>query len=723
MRNSFKDVFLNPLVSITFSIGIIVSFILFFLISNTIQKSNDLEFQYYLKREAVSIQNELNLNLYALNALKIHYGGIKEVTRKEFKRFSSSILVNQNGIAALSWIPRITNENRVNYVKQRKTELGANFNIKEKSINGKMISAKIKDEYYPVDFIEPLRGNEKAQGFDLSSNATRLETLKEAVSKNTMVATSRIKLVQENKAAQYGFLVATPVWNNANNEILEGYFTGVFKISNIINTAMKSNELYSSMLDIWLMDTTKDEKELLFTNSKGEFIPGSSKTINVAEKTWTLYAKPSDKFIEEKTSYIPLLVLLFSLFLTFLIAYFISRKAIESIQLETILDSKTKDLVASNKKLESLLYMFDKKVIASRTNEKGIITYVTDAFSKVSGFSKEELIGQNHRIVKHPDMDVEIYRKLWETITSGNNFTGELKNKRKDGSFYWVDEIIFPEFDDKKIIGYFSIREDITAKKEVVNFNDTLSVKIEEAILENQKKDQLLLQQSKLAAMGEMIGAVAHQWRQPLNSLAIKLQFIEDDFEDGIIDEKYLNKYATESMELVNFMSKTIDDFRNFFNIDKIKTNFDVNKKIKDTLNILHAQLESHNVTIDISKNTFNVFGHANEFQQVILNIVNNSKDALVESNTENRKINIEITSTETNGVIKIIDNAGGIPANIISRIFEPYFTTKEPGKGTGIGLYMSKMIIEDNMNGKLEVQPSKDGVVFIIKLGVNNEK
>jgi len=723
MRNSFKHIFFNPLVSITFAIGVIVSFILFYLISNTIQKSNDSEFQYYLKRQAVFIQNELNLNLYALKALKIHYGGIQEVTRKEFKRFSSSMLVNQEGIAALSWIPRISNEKRSEYVTQRKKELGSSFIIKEKSSDGKMIRSRIKNEYYPVDFIEPLLGNEKAQGFDLSSNATRLETLKEAVSKNMMVATSRIKLVQENKAAQYGFLVATPVWNNDNNKILEGYFTGVFKISNIINTAMKSNELYSSMLDIWLMDTTKEHKELLFTNSKDASIPDNSTTINVAEKTWTLYAKPSYRFIEEKTSYIPIFVLLLSLSLTFLIVYFMSRKEIESLYLENILDSKTKDLLASNKKLESLLYMFDKKVIASRTNEEGIITYVTDAFSQVSGFSKEELIGQNHRIVKHPDMDAEIYTKLWDTISSGKNFTGELKNRRKDGSFYWVDEIIFPEFNDEKIIGYFSIREDITAKKEVENFNDTLSSKIDAAVLENQKKDQLLLQQSKLAAMGEMMGAIAHQWRQPLNSLSIKLQFIEDDFEDGMIDEIYLKSYTKEGMKLVTFMSKTIDDFRNFFNIDKIKTHFDAHEKIEDTINILYAQLEKHDVKIKVSKNTFSIFGHASEFQQVILNIVNNAKDALVEKSIKDGQINIEIESNENEGFIKISDNAGGIESNVIDRIFEPYFTTKEQGKGTGIGLYMSKMIIEDNMNGNLDVHPFKDGVVFIIKLGVNDEK
>ena len=723
MRNFLKQVFTNPLVFITFFIGIILSCIIFSIISNTIQKSNEIEFQDLLKRETVSIQNELNLNLYALKALKIHYGGIETVTKTEFKRFASSILIDQDGIAALSWIPRISHQMREDYVNDRRDQISANFMIKEKSPNGKMVKSDIKNVYFPVDFIEPLHGNEKAQGFDLSSNETRLQTLQEAAKLNKMVATSRIKLVQENQDNQYGFLVATPVWNNENNTILEGYFTGVFKISNIINTVLKNNELYGTMLDIRLMDTTKEKKELLFTNVKDTFVAHSFSTIEVSGKTWTLYAKPSRAFIEKTMSYIPWFILVFSLLLTVFIAYFINIKASENVRLESILDIRTKDLVATNKKLESLLYMFDKKVIASRTDKEGVITYVTDAFSQISGYTKEELIGQNHRIVKHPDMDVKVYNELWKTITSGHNFVGELKNKRKDGSFYWVDEIIFPEFEDKKIIGYFSIREDVTAKKEVENFNDTLSMKIEKGILENQKKDQLLLQQSKLAAMGEMIGAIAHQWRQPLNSLAIKLQFIEDDFEDGMVDATYLNNYAKESMKLVNFMSKTIDDFKNFSNIDKTKTSFDVKTKIDETINILYAQLEKHGIKLIVSTNTFNIFGHFSEFQQVILNIVNNAKDALVEKDIKNKEIHIEIDSDEKDGFIKISDNAGGIDDTVISRIFEPYFTTKEQGEGTGLGLYMSKMIIEDNMAGTLDVSNIKDGVVFNIKFGVDNGK
>jgi len=249
-----------------------------------------------------------------------------------------------------------------------------------------------------------------------------------------------------------------------------------------------------------------------------------------------------------------------------------------------------------------------------------------------------------------------------------------------------------------------------------------VSKNIYRSIIESQKKDNLLLQQSKLAAMGEMVGAIAHQWRQPLNTLAIQTQFIEDDFEDGLIDEKYLKDYSTENMKLIQFMSKTIDDFRNFFTIDKVKKTFSVYEKIKETSNMLLSQLESHEIEFEINEDDFNVLGYESEFQQVILNLVNNAKDALVENKIKNPKISIDIRKEKDTGIIEIKDNAGGIPSEVIERIFEPYFTTKEQGKGTGLGLYMSKMIVEDNMNGEIQAKNENDGVSFIIKFKVSND-
>ena len=230
---------------------------------------------------------------------------------------------------------------------------------------------------------------------------------------------------------------------------------------------------------------------------------------------------------------------------------------------------------------------------------------------------------------------------------------------------------------------------------------------------ENLKQLETLQQQSKLASMGEMIGAIAHQWRQPLNAISMSIQNLDDDYEDGLIDEKFLDEFISKNNDIVKFMSRTIDDFRNFFRVDKSKEDFSVMKAIEDTLSIQEALLKNSYIEAKLSGNDFEIHGYKSEFQQVMLNLINNAKDEIIEKNIKEGEINITLNGK----TITIEDNAGGVPSEIINRIFEPYFTTKEQGKGTGIGLYMSKMIIENNLGGKIKVLNNKRGAIFVIEL------
>lgn len=256
--------------------------------------------------------------------------------------------------------------------------------------------------------------------------------------------------------------------------------------------------------------------------------------------------------------------------------------------------------------------------------------------------------------------------------------------------------------------------------KELQQLNDELELKVEEAIQDVRKKDDALQQQSKLASMGEMIGAIAHQWRQPLNALGIQIQGLKYNYKAGEIDEKFLEEFITKNKETIHFMSKTIDDFRNFFRVDKTKTDFDVFETVESVLSMQKAQLDNHNIEITLEGETFEYFGLKSEFQQVVLNIINNAKDALLENEIQNPKIEIVVDVSKR--VLSICDNAGGIDEEVIKRVFEPYFTTKEQGKGTGMGLYMSKMIIEDNMGSKLCVKNKNDGACFDIEF-IDEEK
>jgi len=247
--------------------------------------------------------------------------------------------------------------------------------------------------------------------------------------------------------------------------------------------------------------------------------------------------------------------------------------------------------------------------------------------------------------------------------------------------------------------------------KELNELNENLEHIIDDKTHENIKQLEILQQQSKLASMGEMIGAIAHQWRQPLNELGIAIQNVKYDYEDGLIDEIYLKEFTESTKKIIMFMSNTIDNFRNFYRIDKTKELFDVKEAIEKTVFMQQAQLQNNDITIELKGDSFEVNGYKNEFQQVILNIINNAKDILLEKDINDPKITIEL---KENSVV-IRDNGGGIPSNIIDRIFEPYFTTKEEGKGTGMGLYMSKLIIEDNMKAKLQVKNSNHGAEFRI--------
>ena len=696
-----KKAILSPLILITFFLGLSFSIFIYLFIVNTETKSSKIKFNNLVEKELLAIEKELRLNINVLNSLKSYHKTISQPTRTNFNVLASSLIEDKKSIQVVAWVPRIIHSKRDEFEKSRTKELGFNFFIKDKKEK-----ENIKKEYFPADFIFPISGNEQGYGFDITSNKTRFDALKLARKTDKMLATGRIQLVQD-KENKFAFLVLLPLFDDITRS-LEGFYIGVFRFKPLIENALKTIQNDPSMLNIKLVDTTNGISKVLYSNNDAAFISKKSMDLNILGRTWTLYSQPSPKLISIDNSYLSNVLLALCLFITFLLTY--------------ILIIKNKDNQISNKKLEELFFMFDKKVIASRTDKFGIITYVTNAFCEISGYTREELLGQNHRIIKHEDMNNDVYKELWETISKGKIFTGEIKNKKKDGTFYYVNISIFPEKNDElEITGYFAIREDITAKKEVESFNDTLSLKVEQEVLGNLKKDKLLLQQSKLAAMGEMIGSIAHQWRQPLNTLAIKLQFVVDDYEDGLIDRKYLEDHSDESMKLVNFMSKTIDDFRNFFNIDKVKTTFDIKTKILETTNILSAQLSNYGIELFVSGDSFEFYGHASEFQQVILNIVNNAKDIIVEEKIEQGVININIKSDEKFGYISISDNAGGIKTSVFERIFEPYFTTKEQGKGTGLGLYMSKMIIEDNMQGNLSAKNNENGAEFMIKFKIKN--
>ncbi|WP_418187038.1 PAS domain-containing sensor histidine kinase [Aliarcobacter lanthieri] len=259
------------------------------------------------------------------------------------------------------------------------------------------------------------------------------------------------------------------------------------------------------------------------------------------------------------------------------------------------------------------------------------------------------------------------------------------------------------------------ITSDIT---EEIEYQDNLRKQIEIEVSKRAEQYEILFQQSRLAAMGEMINAIAHQWRQPLNSLGIIVQSLRHIISSNVINIDVLKEIESDIMEKLNYMSQTIDDFSTFFRITKEEEKFDILDSIKNAIRLIDIQLKSNKIEIEIENklnSNLKVTGFLNEFRQVILNLIHNSMVAIVTNNIEKGKIIINIKEYKEHLQINVIDNGGGIEDENMPKIFDPYFSTKE--KGNGIGLYMSKVIIENHMNGILKVKNIKGGVVFTIML------
>lgn len=586
-------------------------------------------------------------------------------------------------------------------------------------------------------------------------------------------------------------------------------------------------------------------------------------------------------------------------------------------------------------------------VLFSKTDLKGKITYASGGFSKLSGYSKKELLGKNHNIVRHEDVSAEIFKDMWLQIRNGKIWTGEIKNKKKNGEAYWVKTNIAPDYDENgKHIGYVSIREDITATKliekknsllnesfqynkkllelteeakiitddafHVINFNlnaknlfDDLSyskdfieildklnyidsrkiynsIKAVDTQNQNQnfifhaehkffkinvkrlKENQLLVivsditnlvkqkvyfenilntsksliitisnnklvnanksffeffdckdveffnykhqqftdifldkpgfiasfdrlkenseiddisnknlkmnnvcvldknkkqkifhiessgkifededeelfiltditevetnrrlldMQTKNAAMGEMIAMIAHQWRQPLTVLVSLLTRLNIMYRTNTLKENSFDEVFTKSSDIVHHLSQTIDDFKNYFKKENKVESITLSEIVQNSTKFFKESLSNNKIKLEVDYHGFEnskIELNSNILVQILINLIKNSIDAHKERVNDNKYIKVDIVLKEIDELlINVSDNAGGIENSIISKVFEPYFSTKSLN-GTGLGLYMSKMIIENNFNGTIEVQNINDGASFKLKLQLN---
>lgn len=358
------------------------------------------------------------------------------------------------------------------------------------------------------------------------------------------------------------------------------------------------------------------------------------------------------------------------------------------------------------------------------TDVKGNIQFANPAFFTRTGYGKEEIIGKNAgQLGAYYQKD--IYKDMWKKIANKQIWDGEFANKDKEGNTFFEKARISPVLGSNgKITHFIKIADDVTEYKtiqadlksktdELVALNRNLQKIVNEEVEKNQNKEKIMMQQSRFAQMGEMLSMIAHQWRQPLNAISastIKLRFDKDL--DMLTDENF--ETQTEFIEeQAKKMSQTIDEFMNFFKPAVQSVDFSVNRAVVNVEKMIGAQLQNREIELqNLLGEEVMVHGIQSEFEHVLLNLISNARDAFEGKSIEHKLISVKAESEHGKSII-VCDNAGGIPESVIERIFDPYFTTKEQGKGTGIGLYMTKTILQRNFNATIKVHNNEEGACF----------
>lgn len=462
---------------------------------------------------------------------------------------------------------------------------------------------------------------------------------------------------------------------------------------------------------------------------------------------WLAFANKSDFFTNTKLIFaILLLPVLFVISVVLILRAEVNRKTREitnkNIELRQEIDERIRmeERLKENEEKYSTLFNTSYNPIAI-ISEDGALTDVNGEMVAQFGYERGELLQMflEMLVVKeHVPRVEEILNKMNKTkkwsfeldfVKSwGDVFNAEISASRLEtGGRTFIQLVIMDVTSRKKASELLNRRQEYLEKK------------VEQEVQKRRQNERLMMQQSKMAAMGQMMSAIAHQWRQPLNTIAIFVQDFEDSYKHGELDEAYVRDLVQQSMKQINFMSKTIDDFKNFFKPDKDEVIFELCRETANSTSLLGVQLTRNGIELIIEFNgkrvqytDFDSFetetdakiyvkGFPNEFKQVLLNLVQNARDAVIDRMEQDTTVHgiIEVSVSERDGLatVSVTDNGAGIPKEISERIFEPYFSTKEEGKGTGVGLYMSKIIIEQNMRGRLYFENMNQGTRFIVEL------
>ncbi len=494
---------------------------------------------------------------------------------------------------------------------------------------------------------------------------------------------------------------------NRQGQVLAAYNIDGFKYDKI--TPLES------LVDINILDKSKVKNG--FSEYDGKLI--YHQKFHNAPWEFVYFTDKADMYQTVFKNLIPLLLIFFFLAVVRILVnkLFVAQSALTKLnaKLKEKVKAKSKEVVYQRYNYEML---FEQSSVGICLLKEARILECNKTLARMFGYqSKESLLGHfilafSPKIQPSGISSLKEARQIQRDFIEQKSHAFEWQFKRKNGELFWADissNII--NIKGEKIIQV--ICKDISMRKTLEK--------------ENKIQTNQLIKQSKLAQMGEMLSMISHQWRQPLGSISMVMMGLQMKIEMGKLprgseeeaakSDAVILEYVEKVNKYVQFLSSTIDDFKNFFQPQKEYRVFDINSLINEAITLIAPTLQSKSIMIEKNYRAQEaVESYENEIKQVILNILNNAKDAMVENQSENATIMISTYTLKHTCMIEITDTGGGIRSEDMPKIFDPYFSTKSKN-GTGLGLYMSKMIIEEHCKGKLDVKNKDKGASFTISL------
>jgi signal transduction histidine kinase len=291
----------------------------------------------------------------------------------------------------------------------------------------------------------------------------------------------------------------------------------------------------------------------------------------------------------------------------------------------------------------------------------------------------------------------------------------EIRFQLKNGIYYFkkpFNEDELYSLVDSALKQWNHLQEIIHLKDTLKKNNLFLEDRVKEEVEKSRDKDRIIARQQRLSYIGEVLSSVAHHWRQPLNQLTLLIEDLNDGYKYGDLNQEYFEKNSEDMVKIVNYMSKTIDNFRDFFAPNEQETIFFVTEAIENALELYDMSIkqDSINIELDIDSN-LKIKGFVNEFSRVIVSLIENSHEAILRNKIELPKIKISATQKNDLVNVKIVDNAGGVSNEFIEKVFDPYSTVKNQTKGTGLGLFFCKVVVESHMNGNIGIENFENGI------------